>query len=52
LFGLVGAEESRSHLEGLKGDESQVEIYKDHGLVEYRVKDLAEEALKRLDAGG
>ena len=52
VLGLLGLDKTRSRLEGLKADESLVEIYENHALVTYRVKDLAKEALKKLDMGG
>jgi hypothetical protein len=52
VLSFAGADEARSHLEGLKGDKSQVEIYEDHTLVRYRVRNLAQNALKRIATGG
>jgi hypothetical protein len=52
VLGLLGADKARSPLEALRGDENHLEIYKDHAIRKYRVKDLAEEALKSLNPGG
>ncbi|MGD2127572.1 MAG: hypothetical protein PVG99_15955 [Desulfobacteraceae bacterium] len=48
ILGFLRAEEARSGLEQLSSDESEVSMMDSGQLVHCRVKDLAEEALKRL----
>jgi hypothetical protein len=48
IMGLIGASDTRSRLEHLTKDEAEIQIYIDRRLIKRRVKELAEEALKRL----
>jgi len=47
-LGLLGAREARSQMERLANDDSKIEIYRDHKIKIYQVKNLAEEALKKI----
>ncbi|MFC1820809.1 DVU0298 family protein [Thermodesulfobacteriota bacterium] len=49
IIGLLGTKEARSRLELLKDDKNEIQVYIDRRLIKCRVKDLAEDALKRLD---
>jgi len=48
IIGLLGADKTRSRLEELRDDENQIQIYMDGDFVEYRVKELVEEALAKI----
>lgn len=48
VMGLLSVGDAIPKLRGLRNDERQLQIYTDRGLVNCRVKDLAEEALSRL----
>lgn len=45
VMGLLTVDDAVSQLQGLRNDESQIQMYTDRGLVTRRVMDLAEEAL-------
>lgn len=45
IMGLLGAEEARPCLEHLADDEARLQVYLERRLVEFSVKELAEEAL-------
>ena len=47
-LGLIGVEESRSKIEALSTDDTQVQFYIDRKLVLRRVEEIAKEALERL----
>ena len=49
VIGMLDPEKARSELEALGTDENQVQIYLDHNLIKCLVKDLAVEALAKLD---
>ncbi|MCJ7686086.1 MAG: hypothetical protein MUO68_17525, partial [Desulfobacteraceae bacterium] len=48
LMGLLGAGDSRKALEALTDDDAELSVYQNRKLISCRVKELAEEALKRL----
>jgi hypothetical protein len=50
ITGLLGSDEARLVLEGLRDDESRILIYMEGIFVEYQVKDLAEQALDSINA--
>jgi HEAT repeat protein len=50
--GLLKLDEASPKLKSLRGDKNEIQIYKDHKVVNCRVMDLAEEALKGLEYRG
>jgi HEAT repeat protein len=48
VMGLLAVDDAVPQIRRLKNDENQIQIYTNRGLVNCRVKDLAEEALSRL----
>ena len=49
VSGLMGLRDARSNLDLLRNDEHGIELFRDRKLHSLKVKDLAEEALVRLD---
>ncbi|MBW1910850.1 MAG: HEAT repeat domain-containing protein [Deltaproteobacteria bacterium] len=48
IVGLLGLEEARPGLDHLTKDEAEIQLYSEHKLLSKQVRELAEEALKRL----
>ena len=48
IMGLLGLKETRPGLEQLTKDEAEIQLYSGHKLLNKQVRELAEEALKRL----
>jgi len=49
IIGLLGTENARPSLETLTGDEAEIQVFIDSRIVILRVKDMAEEALGRIE---
>jgi len=48
VIGLLGSEKARPELEHLTKDEAEIQLYSAHKLLSKQVRELAQEALKRL----
>ena len=48
VMGLLGAEKARSELERLTEDEAEIDFYSRHEILKKQIKDLAQEALKKM----
>jgi hypothetical protein len=48
LMGLLGLKEARAEIEHLTKDETEIQLYSEHKLLRRQVRELAQEALKRL----
>jgi HEAT repeat protein len=52
VMGLLAVDDAVPHIRRLKNDENQIQVYTDKGLVNWRVMDLAEEALEAISGRG